>query len=241
MKTHALPTQGPSRKQEFSGLLLHSPRAYDVMVQLFLLGREHSFRERLLAPAALRDGDHVLDVGCGTGSLAIAASRHVGSAGRVVGIDASAQMIVGARRKAARGESNVEFRVASAQALPFPTAEFDVVLSTLMLHHLPRVARYQLACEARRVLKPAGRLLVVDFDRGAAKRSLWQTLLRHRHGSIDPGEVADYLDEAGFEILSQGPLGIKNLTFALGVVRAHPKSGSKITTSSDLASARVST
>lgn len=218
MKVRASALRPSSGKPSHAGLLLHSPMAYDVLVRIFLFGRERSFRERLLVPAALRAGERVLDIGCGTGSLAIAAARQVGSSGAVFGIDASSQMIDGARRKAARQGANVDFYVAPAQALPFPAETFDVLLSSLMLHHLTRGARRELALEARRVLKPDGRLLVIDFEKKAAKRSWWQTVLRHRHGSIDPREMTGHLEEAGFRIITQGSLGVKGLVFALSAL-----------------------
>jgi ubiquinone/menaquinone biosynthesis C-methylase UbiE len=75
-------------------------------------------------------GESVLDVGCGTGSLAIAARRRLGTDGKVFGIDASPEMIARATSKVARAGISVSFRVAVAEALPFPDAQFDVVLST---------------------------------------------------------------------------------------------------------------
>jgi ubiquinone/menaquinone biosynthesis C-methylase UbiE len=198
------------------GLVFHSPRFYDLTVRIFLFGRERSFRERLLSLAALGSGESVLDIGCGTGSLAILAGRQVGPSGTVVGIDASPEMIAHARRKADRTRLTVEFREASAQALPFPAAQFDVVLSTLMLHHLPKSAHAQLASEARRVLKPSGRLLMVDFAKSSAEKPRWRAL-HQRHGSIDPDGMVTMLRKAGFVIAAEGPVGVKDLTFALAV------------------------
>ena len=71
-----------------SGLVLHGAARYDLTVWLMTLGRERALRERILNPARLERGDVVVDVGCGTGTLAIAAKRRLGS-GNVFGIDAS--------------------------------------------------------------------------------------------------------------------------------------------------------
>jgi ubiquinone/menaquinone biosynthesis C-methylase UbiE len=125
------------------------------MVWLFTLGRERAFREQILGFANLAPGEAVLDVGCGTGSLAIAAKRHVGPTGAVYGIDASPEMLARAGKKAVKIGLDVVFRNGAAQALPFADGQFDAVLSTLLLHHLPRTARQQCASEMRRVLNPA--------------------------------------------------------------------------------------
>ncbi|HTY50200.1 MAG TPA: class I SAM-dependent methyltransferase [Steroidobacteraceae bacterium] len=207
------------------GLVLHSPRLYDLMVRVFLLGRERSFRERLLALAALRSAESVLDIGCGTGSLAILARSRVGISGSVVGMDASAEMIARARRKADRAGVKVEFYEAFAQALPLPSAQFDVVLSTLMLHHLPKPAHARFASEARRVLKPGGRLLVVDFAKSSARGPPWW-VLHQRHGSIDPREMVMTLVAAGFDVTAKGPFGLKDLTFVLALASGRAQSPS---------------
>src|SRR5262245_23494264 len=113
------------------GRVLHSPKAYDLMAWLYLLGRERPFRERLLQLARLAPGQSVLDIGCGTGTLAIAAKRRVGPTGSVYGIDASPEMIARAKQKPAKAGADVQFRAAPVEALPFPDASFDTVMSTL--------------------------------------------------------------------------------------------------------------
>src|SRR5215470_5737582 len=117
------------------GRVLHSAVGYDLLAWLFLLGRERAFRERLVRLARLETGQSVLDVGCGTGSLAIAAKRRVGPSGTVEGIDASPEMIARAWKKASKAGVDVRFTTGVVEALPFPDARYDVLLSTLMLHH----------------------------------------------------------------------------------------------------------
>lgn len=153
-----------------SGAVIHWAARYDLLINLLTLGGERRFRERLLGLARIGPGESVLDIGCGTGTLAIAAKRRVGTSAVVHGIDASPEMIARARRKATRAGTPVAFEIALAQSLPFPDGQFDVVLSTVMLHHLPRAARPEAILEARRVLKPGGRLLAVDFGGGAGGR-----------------------------------------------------------------------
>lgn len=119
-----------------TGLVLHWAVPYDLLLWLVMRGKEKSFRERLVQLARLGSGEQVLDIGCGTGTLAIAAKRHIGTAGTVCGVDASPEMISRARKKAAMAGVEVEFREGIVEVLPFPDARFDIVLSTVMLHHL---------------------------------------------------------------------------------------------------------
>jgi ubiquinone/menaquinone biosynthesis C-methylase UbiE len=198
-----------------TGRVLHWTAGYDLLVWLLTHGRNRAFRERLVDLGRLAAGESVLDVGCGTGSLAIVAKRHVGASGNVVGIDASPEMIARARAKALRSGIDVSFKSAVAETLPFPDAQFDVVFSTLMLHHLPRKLRQQWAREIHRVLKSGGRALVVDFAREQSRSGFLAHF--HRHGHVDPREVASQLDEAGFRCVDSGPVGISTLHFVLAV------------------------
>ena len=197
-----------------NGIVLHSATGYDWLVWLATLGRERAFREKLLRLARLGPGESVLDVGCGTGTLAIAARRVVGAAGRVYGIDASPEMTARAEKKATKAGAEVVFQNSLAQALPFPDAQFDVVLSTVMLHHLPRKVREQAAAEMRRVLKPGGRVLAVDFGGNTAKKSLLDHLHR-RPGHVAPSDILALLGGAGLKIIESGAVGIRDLHFVL--------------------------
>ena len=197
-----------------TGLVLHWAARYDLLVWLVTLGRERVFREKVLRLARLEPGESVLDVGCGTGTLVIAAKRHVGPTGTAYGIDASPEMIARADRKARKASVRVVFKNVAAQALPFPDAQFDAVLTTIMLHHLPRKARQQCACEIRRVLKPGGRVLAVDF--GAAARERRSLLAHfHRHGHVNFRDLMAVLSEAGLSSVESGAVGISDLQFVL--------------------------
>lgn len=205
------------RAPRTKGLVLHGEaRYYDVLAWLLTLGRERAFRERLVELAALEAGETVLDVGCGTGSLAIAAKRRVRPAGTVHGIDASPEMIDRARRKAAKEGVDVIFHVGAAETLPFPDACFDAVTSTLMLHHLPRALRQQCAREMLRVLKPGGRVLAADFTTPARQRKGFLARL-HRHGHVALDDMVELLREAGLHVRESGAVGVRDLQFAVAV------------------------
>ena len=196
------------------GLLIHWAARYDLLAWLLTHGRERQLRQRFIDLAGLAPGDAVLDIGCGTGTLGIAASRHVGASGTVCGIDASPPMIARARRKATTAGVEVDFRIAVAESLPFPDGRFDVVLSTLMLHHLPRKTRRQCAGEIKRVLRSGGRALAVDFGRG--ERGLLAHF--HRHGHVDVRDMMALFEEAGLTPVRAGSVGMNNLNFVLAEV-----------------------
>ncbi|MGH8328628.1 MAG: class I SAM-dependent methyltransferase [Steroidobacteraceae bacterium] len=197
------------------GAVLHSAVLYDAIVWFALRGRERPFRERLLELSRLRPDESVLDVGCGTGTMAILAKQTVGVLGTVCGVDASPEMIARARSKAASAGVEVRFESAAAQALPYPQSSFDLALGTMMLHHLGGTARRELAAELRRVVKPGGRALLVDFARSEPGRGGFAAHFRHRHGHVDLPEIVGLLTGAGFHPVESGAVGIKNLHFAL--------------------------
>jgi ubiquinone/menaquinone biosynthesis C-methylase UbiE len=197
------------------GHVLHWGLAYDLLVWLLLGGRERAFRERLIQLARLESDDSVLDIGCGSGSLAIAAKQRVGLTGTVHGIDASPEMIARAKRKASKAGVDVAFASGVAEALQFPDAHFDAVLSTMMLHHLPWEIRRLCVREAHRVLKPGGRMLAVDFGGSPAER---KGIIAHfhRHGGIVLDDLVKLLTEAGFTTVDSGAVGVRNVNFVLG-------------------------
>jgi len=198
-----------------TGRVLHWAFRYDLLVWLVSFGRERHFREKTLDLAKVQPGASVLDVGCGTGTLAIAAKRRVGGQGRVHGIDASPEMIARAKEKASKAGFEVLFENGLAEALPFPDGEFDIVLATVMLHHLPRIPRQQCAAEVRRVLRPGGRVLAVDFGAGTGERTWLPSHFHSRHGRVAPQDLTALFDEAGFSRMQTGGLGIGDLHFLL--------------------------
>ncbi|HEX6535213.1 MAG TPA: class I SAM-dependent methyltransferase [Gemmatimonadaceae bacterium] len=197
------------------GLVLHAhARYYDVLASLLTRGRERALRERLVDLARIDAGEAVLDVGCGTGTLAIAAKLRVGGLGSVHGVDPSPEMIDRANRKAGKLGVNVTFRTGIVEELPYPEARFDVVASTLMLHHLPRPVRQQGAREMRRVLKPGGRVLAVDFAVPARERTGFFARFR-RHGHLALRDIVELLSDAGLTVVESGAVGVGDLHFAV--------------------------
>jgi ubiquinone/menaquinone biosynthesis C-methylase UbiE len=204
-----------TEKPSTTGLVLHKAAGYDLLLWLVTLGRERAFRERMLRHAHLQAGEAVLDVGCGTGTLALLAKEQVGPTGEVCGVDASPEMIARAGKKARRAGVDVSFKNAFAQSLPFPDARFNVVLTTVMLHHLPKKARVELAGEIRRVLKPGGRLLAIDFSGSGKDRHGFLDHIHRGHGHVELNEMVALFSNTGLTIAESGPVGMRDLQFVV--------------------------
>ncbi len=198
-----------------AGHVLHWAHVYDLFSNLVTLGRAAAMREQTVDLAALHPGERVLEVGCGTGEVARRARVRVGPHGHVSGIDPSADMIEVARKKAARASLEIDYRVGAIEALPYPDASFDVVLSSLMMHHLPDDLKSAGLAEVRRVLKPGGRLLIVDFKR--PRHWLSQQAMRLvLHGHLGSGfeRLPAMVADAGFADVTSGATRFDFLGFA---------------------------
>lgn len=134
---------------------------WDRISQLYLREVDPRFApvvENVIRRGGLSSGQHVLDLGTGTGTVAMAAAPLVGSNGRVTAVDISPEMLTLARRRVTGlGLKNVEFREGRAEAIPAEDEGFDVVLASLSLMYV--IDRGVAAREIRRVLRPGGRLV----------------------------------------------------------------------------------
>src|SRR6266700_3349201 len=202
---HSFARHRPSRAskastKETKGLVLNQGWRYDLMGWFFdtfwFRGQWRELRQRTATLARMQPGDAVLDVGCGTGTLAMEVARRVGRAGRVAGVDPGTQQIARARAKAARRNLPIEFQIGVIEQLAFPDRSFDVVLSTLMMHHVPAPLKRQGLAEIARVLKPGGRLVIADFTHHADRAG--RSARFHAGGSRLPDLVA-LVTDAGFE------------------------------------------
>jgi ubiquinone/menaquinone biosynthesis C-methylase UbiE len=189
--------------------------AYRVLTPLYdpliaATTRERTFKSALASAADVRAGMRVLDVGCGTGTLAIRIKAGEPGA-TVVGIDGDPAMLARATAKARRDGKDVAFQEALSFALPFEPASFDRVVSSLFFHHLVRGDKERTLAEIHRVLVPGGELHIADWglprDRLTALLSKGIARLDGYEQTIDnlSGRLPGLIESAGFDEVRMGP------------------------------------
>jgi len=154
----------PGRRQQFVPALRFDAltRIYDPVVAI--TSREGAFKKRLLEHARIKAGEAVLDVACGTGTLAIEIKKDNPKA-KVAGLDGDRSILAKARAKAKEAGVKVEWQRGLSNELPYDGRSFDCVVSTLFFHHLTDEAKADTAEEIRRVLRLGGRVLIADWGR----------------------------------------------------------------------------
>lgn len=170
--------------------------------------REHRFKTTLLAQAKLQPGQHVLDLACGTGTLAIMAKQRVPML-QLTGLDGDPAILQRARSKAAKQHVSIQFEHGYATALPFADASYDRVLSSLFFHHLIPNDKQKTFAEIYRVLRPGGELHIADWGKpaNALMRTLFYSiqLLDGFPNTRDhvEGRLPDMLRATGFHSVAE--------------------------------------
>lgn len=184
------------------GLVLNDGWRYDLLGWFHdtfsSRGTLRTLRQRTIRLAQLQPGEQALDVGSGTGTLALEVARYLDPSGSITGIDPGSQQIARARAKAARRtvpQAPIDFKVGVIEQLPFPDQTFDVVFSTLMMHHLPTPLKRQGLAEIARVLKPGGRVVIADFTH---KQERAGRAARFPAGGSRLSDLEALLQETGF-------------------------------------------
>jgi len=218
-QTHKHEQSESSSGPKTAGATLHNASEYDFHTRLMGLGVNQANSKMVIEMAKIKPGDTVLDVGCGSGNLTLTANRYAGPSGLVHGVDASPEMIELARKKAQQSGANVVFDVGLIEKLPFPEATFDVVISRLVIHHLPDDLKRQGFAEMFRVLKPGGIFFLADFQSPTNPILAHVTALLVGHPMMMQSNVSSLppmLLQSGFVDVSSGPTRSLFLAFVSG-------------------------
>lgn len=196
----AMPQNASS--DELGGDVIHQPRLYEVVTTAVFLGRRNGIWDSLVEASGVVPGDRILDVGCGTGYFTLRLAAAAVPGGLVTGIDPSESMIDFCMH---RFSADVRFITGTAQDLPFDDGAFDVVASSMAIHHIPVPARAEALREMHRVLRPGGRLLIADER--PPDNPILRRLLRSLGGNTDPDDpqiLRGLVADSAFTITATG-------------------------------------
>ncbi len=176
---------------------------YDPLLRWMM--REESIKRRLIQEAGIQPGQRVLDLGCGTGTLALMIKGSIPEA-EVTGLDGDPKVLEIARTKADRAGLNLKLDQGMAYQLPYQDGSFDRVLSSLVFHHLESDDKRRTMREVYRVLRAGGEFYLLDLGKPYKVYghilSIWDRWLE-RAGDNVKGLLPVMMREAGFELVEE--------------------------------------
>jgi len=197
---------------------------YDAAIAL--LTRENVWRSALIEAIALKDGESLLDVGCGTGTLAVRLAKSLRNAD-IHGIDPDPDVLDRARVKAARAKARVSFHHGFLdESFLSARSKCDVIASSLVFHQVPLAGKREILHAMRKGLKPGGRCFIADYglQRTGLMRRLFRATVQSLDGVVDTQPNADGLlpklmEKAGFEQTVETKV-ISTLTGSISILTA---------------------
>lgn len=162
--------------------------------------REATFKRQLIERAHIQAGQDVLDLGCGTGTLTLMLGEQAPLA-HITGLDGDPEVLAIARTKAARAGLSIHWDEGLASRLPYPDRSFDVVVSSLVIHHLTSDDKVRAFREVHRILRPAGGFHILDFGRPISALTRVQgAIMKNLEEAQDniSGRIPHMLQESGF-------------------------------------------
>jgi ubiquinone/menaquinone biosynthesis C-methylase UbiE len=199
-------------KPHGGGTTIDRFRLNELGSQIAFGGRRGRVYRQIVALSGARTGDQVLDIGSSSGYLARKLAAAVRPTGQVTGVDPSAAAIAHATRRALPG---MTFRVGVAQDLDLAGSSFDVVTSTLAIHHVPARKRAAAFREMFRVTKPGGRLLVADFNPARRPFALQPGGRRMQHAAATVEPLEELAAAAGYQVEASGTLPLLRYVVAV--------------------------
>jgi demethylmenaquinone methyltransferase / 2-methoxy-6-polyprenyl-1,4-benzoquinol methylase len=205
-------SSGQPKADRVSDIFSAIAERYDTFNKMASLGIDRGWRRELVRSAHLSPSSRVLDLACGTGDVAFALAN-LGHPAEVVATDFNAEMLAVAEKKAAENPPAVpvSFSIADAENLPFDDNSFDVVSVAFGVRNFPD--RERNFHEVKRVLKPGGRYLILEFSRPTFGpwRGTYHLYLRHAVPAIGGALTGDregfeYLNDSIRQFPSQAPL-----------------------------------
>jgi demethylmenaquinone methyltransferase/2-methoxy-6-polyprenyl-1,4-benzoquinol methylase len=193
---------------------------YDPLVRFIssFFGGEESLRRLTIDKMDLKHGQKVLDVCCGTGTLCAMIAEEIRSDGEVVGVDLSENMLKKAENNR---KDNMRFCYANAEEIPYADGYFDRASVTFGLHEMPHSVRMNVLREMRRVLKPGGKIIVLDY--AYPKRTLavllfkvWMLVEGETARDFIRRDLSSMIRDAGFDVIEQNVYWMNTIRIVSG-------------------------
>ena len=180
-------------------------RFYDALINVVTLGKAATLRRRIHEQAPYKDGDHILDMGCGTGDQALLAAQALPHA-TIHGLDAGQAMVKRAQGKTG-SKTNLSFELGVMEDTRFEDESFDVIMSHLVMHHLPDDLKPAVLAEMFRLSKAGGKLYIVDLESQPDEKGTPFMIRLHggRRKMADTiAKLVPLVEAAGFEAIQSG-------------------------------------
>lgn len=177
-------------------------------------------RRIMLKRLAIKRGDHILDIGCGPGLLALDIANSISPVGAIIGVDPSAEMRALAKKRC-RGVASINIVDGDAVKLPCDTSSLDIAIATQVYEYVAEIENALL--EAYRVLKPGGRIAIIDTDWDSVvmhtfnRKRMHAVMEIHRDHFVHPdlpGKLPSLLVKTGFSLTYAGTIPIINMSLS---------------------------
>ncbi|MBD1909403.1 MULTISPECIES: class I SAM-dependent methyltransferase [unclassified Leptolyngbya] len=172
--------------------------SYDLVSPCLLLPNEQLVRRTLINKIREKP-QHILDLGCGTGSMTLLLKQAFPSA-KVIGLDLSPYMLVMAATKAQQEGADIQFLQGNAEKTQFPDCSFDLITASLLFHETPSTTARTILQESYRLLKPGGKIAIMDGNQLFLRRVNWVNPIFEEPYAAEyaDGDMTAWLQSSGF-------------------------------------------